>query len=61
MQPNANHGTQPANEELDMRFNRILTPKVHKPALVEPRYSTDPVAPRRLPNPQRLAQQRPVR
>lgn len=61
MQPNDNYGTERAHEELDQRFNQVLTPKVIKPALVAPEYSDEPVPARTFSDPRRLAQQRPLR
>lgn len=60
MQPNDNYGTERAHEELDMRFNQVLAPKVFKAPLPAPEYSDEPVPARQLPQPNRLAQQRPV-
>lgn len=61
MQPNSNYGTERAHEELNPAFNEILTPKVLKPALVPPEYSDAPVPAKVIPDPRRLAGQRPVR
>lgn len=61
MQPSANYGTEPAREEIDIRFNQVLAQRVYAAPLLPDQYSTDPVPARRVPDPRRLAQQRPVR
>lgn len=61
MQPNSNYGTERAHEELDPRFNQVLSPKVIKPPLVPPEYSDAPVPAKVIPDPRRLANQQPVR
>jgi len=55
MQPNDNYGTERAHEELDPRFNQVLTPQVIKPALAAPEYSDAPVPAKSLPDPRRIS------